>query len=186
MTAQASDLPIAANDAQPVDWLPRVVIRVVEERDLPALEWDGEFTHFRRMFAESFRRQQCGFSVLWVAELPGTGIIGQVFIQLICDRRELADGLQRAYLYSFRVKPAYRSAGLGGMILDAVVADLKKRHFHILTLNVAKVNQRARQMYERHGFRVVAHEPGRWSYVDPEGERHQVEEPAWRMEKPLS
>ncbi len=185
MTAQSSDRPIRVKDAQPVDWLSRVVIRVLEERDLPALEWDGEYTHFRRMFADSFRRQQNGFSVLWVAELPEMGVIGQVFIQLICDRRELADGLYRAYLYSFRVKPPYRSSGLGGKILDTVVTDLKKRHFHILTLNVAKTNLRARQMYERHGFQVVAHEPGRWSYIDPEGNRHQVEEPAWRMEKQL-
>ncbi len=185
MNAPGFNQPRPANPALSEDWLSRVDIRVLEERDLPALEWDGEYAHFRRMFAESFHRQQRGFSVLWVAELPGTGIIGQVFIQLICDRRELADGLYRAYLYSFRVKPAYRSAGLGAKMLEKVEADLKKRHFHSLTLNVAKINLRARQMYERHGFHTIAHEPGRWSYIDPEGNRHQVEEPAWRMEKHL-
>ena len=50
-------------------------------------------------------------------------------------------------------------------------------------LNVAKTNIRARKMYEAHGFRAVAHEPGCWSYIDHEGNWQHVEEPAWRMEK---
>lgn len=177
--------PGAPPTAQPGDWLDRVVIRTLEERDLPALEWDGEYTHFRRLFADSFTRQRRGFSVMWVAELPESGIIGQVFIQLICDRHELADGLYRAYLYSFRIKPAYRSAGLGAKMLATVEADLKQRHFRRITLNVAKENQRARRMYERNGFKVIAHEPGCWSYIDHEGNHHRVEEPAWRMEKQI-
>ena len=77
----------------------------------PSLEWDGEYAHFRRVYQDAFNRSQRGLSVLWVAELPGSGVIGQVFIQLICDRPELADGTNRAYLYSFRVRPEYRSAG---------------------------------------------------------------------------
>ncbi len=185
MTIQVSESPAANPVILPTDWLSGVIIRPLEERDLPALEWDGEFTHFRRLFADSFHRQRNGFSIMWVAELPEAGIIGQVFIQFICDRHELADGLYSAYLYSFRVKPAYRSAGLGGALLAAVEADLKKRHFHRITLNVAKTNIRARQMYERHGFRVVAHEAGCWSYIDHEGTRRHVEEPAWRMEKSI-
>lgn len=183
MTAQAYDPTLAGQPTGREHWFPRVIIRTLEERDLPALEWDGEYTHFRRLFADSFTRQQRGFSVLWVADLPGAGLIGQVFIQLISDRRELADGLYRAYLYSFRIKTPYRSAGLGAKMLATVEADLKQRHYQWITLNVAKVNDRARLMYERNGFRVVAHEAGRWSYVDHVGHHHQVEEPAWRMEK---
>lgn len=183
MASQTSTQSIAEPAQMPVDWLKDVVIRQLEESDLPALEWDGEYTHFRKMYADAFVRQQRGFSVLWLAELPGVGIIGQVFIQLICDRHELADGLYRAYLYSFRIKPRFRSAGLGGKMLSVLEADLKQRHFHHLTLNVAKINTQARKMYERHGFRVVAHEPGSWSYMDHEGNWQHVEEPAWRMEK---
>ncbi|TLN15313.1 GNAT family N-acetyltransferase [bacterium] len=185
MTVQISESSVTSRATLPADWLSQVIIRTLEERDLPALEWDGEYAHFRRLFADSFHRQKSGFSMMWVAELPETGIIGQVFIQFICDRHELADGLYKAYLYSFRVKPAYRSAGLGGKLLAAVEADLKKRHFHRITLNVAKTNVRARQMYERHGFRVVANESGCWSYIDHEGNRRHVEEPAWRMEKSI-
>jgi len=166
-------------------WLARVQIRHMVEDDLPALEWNGEYAHFRRVYLDAFERFQRGLSVLWVAELPGAGIIGQVFIQLICDRPELADGSNRAYLYSFRVRPEYRSAGVGSQIMQVVFDDLRQRGFRSLTLNVAKDNPRARKLYEHNHFRIVAHEPGRWTYQDEKGGWQTVEEPAWRMERRL-
>ena len=166
-------------------WLARVQIRHMVKDDLPSLEWNGEFTHFRRVYADAFERFKRGLSVLWVAELPEAGIIGQVFIQLTCDRPELADGTNRAYLYSFRVRPEYRSGGLGTRIMQVVFDDLRQRGFRCLTLNVAKDNPRARKLYERNHFRIVAHEPGRWTFQDEKGGWQTVEEPAWRMERRL-
>ena len=32
--------------------LSRLVIRQAIESDLPAMEWDGEFTHFRNLYAD--------------------------------------------------------------------------------------------------------------------------------------
>ena len=155
------------------------------ENDLPFLEWDGKYCHFRRVYLEAFERFQRGLSVLWVADLPGPGVIGQVFIQLICDRTELADGANRAYLYSFRVRPEYRSAGLGTRIMQVVFEDLQRRDFRSLTLNVAKDNPRARKLYERNHFRIVAHEQGCWTFQNEKGGWQTVEEPAWRMERRL-
>ena len=168
-----------------VSWPSQVVIRCLEEEDLPNLEWDGEYTHFRRVYAEAYERFVAGLSVLWVAELAGAGIIGQVFIQLICDRLELANGVDRAYLYSFRVRSPYRGSGLGTRILHTVEADLRKREFKTVTLNVARDNRRAIQLYFRQGYHIVAPEPGSWSYQDEKGIWRHVEEPAWRMEKRL-
>lgn len=168
-----------------VYWLQLVTIRHLVQEDLPALEWQGEYRHFRRLYAEAYRRAQRGLAVLWVAELYGTGVIGQVFIQLLCDRSELADGNTRAYLYSFRILPSYRRAGLGSRMLQHVEADLRSRGFQRLTLNVARDNPLARSLYERHGFQIIAEEPGKWSFIDHNGVRQYVEEPAWRMEKAL-
>lgn len=165
--------------------LDKVIVRQVTAEDLAGLEWDGEYRHFRKVYAEAFQRMQRGYSMLWVAELPGTGLIGQVFIQFICDRPELADGVERAYLYSFRVRDAYRSKGIGTRILDVVEDDLRARGYQYVTLNVARDNPRAQQLYVRRGYRVVAPEAGIWSYVDDRGAWQQVREPAWRMEKAL-
>ncbi len=167
------------------DWVRKVTIRHLRQNDLYALEWDGEFKHFRRVYADAYRRYERGSLIMWVAELPEDGIIGQVFIQLNSNRKELADGKRRAYLYSFRIKPEYRSAGLGSRMLDAVESDLRSRGYASVTLNVAKDNVDAQRLYERHGYRIVAHEPGVWSYPDDQGQWQLVNEPAWRMEKRL-
>lgn len=166
-------------------WIERLDIRLAQEADLKALEWDGQFAHFRRMYAHAFRRMQQGNGAIWVVELPGASVIGQVFLQFNCDRPELADGKDRAYLYSFRVKPKYRGAGVGTRLLAAVENDLRLRGFSALTLNVARDNYDAMRFYDRHGFRIVAEEPGIWDYQDEHGNWQHVEEPAWRMEKKL-
>jgi ribosomal protein S18 acetylase RimI-like enzyme len=166
-------------------FIDEVIIRHVRKEDLHGMEWDGEYKHFRRVYAEAFQSMQRGYSILWLAEHPQTGYIGQVFIQLICDRRELADGIERAYFYSFRVREEYRSMGIGSRMMDVVEEDLIRRNFRYVTLNVARDNPRAQHLYLRRGYHVVAPEPGIWSYPDENGVWHRVEEPAWRMEKAL-
>ena len=173
------------NDSALLDSL---LVRHVQKNDLPALEWDGEYRHFRRVFADAYERYRMGYSIMWVADLPapGPGIIGQVFIQLTCDRPELADGDERAYLYSFRVRSQFRGKGIGTRILDVVENDLVERGFNYVTLNVARDNYSAQRLYSRHGYRIIAPEAGLWSYPDEYGIWHHVEEPAWRMEKRLA
>ena len=164
---------------------PGLVIRQVTQGDLLGLEWEGEYSHFRNMYQEAFQIAQSGKAVLWIADLPGDGLIGQLFIHLDGQRRDLADGLTCAYLYAFRVRPQHRRKGLGGHLLRVAEADLQQRKFQKITLNVARINSLARSFYEKRGYRVVAPEAGRWSYIDLRGTRVDVVEPSWRMEKRL-
>lgn len=162
-----------------------MAIRRVTSGDLSALEWEGEYSHFRRVYADTYQRSLNGLAVLWVAELVGIGIIGQAFVQFSCNNLDLADGVTRAYMFAFRVRPTFRSCGLGSWMIRAIEEDLRERGFQILTLNVAKDNPRARHLYEKLGYHVVADEPGIWSYPDQNGIWRKVDEPAWRMEKSL-
>jgi GNAT superfamily N-acetyltransferase len=166
-------------------FLSQVEFRLLSQNDLPALEWNGEYRHFRRLYSDVYQSTSQGRALMWVADLHGVGVIGQVFVQLNSARKELADGEARAYLYSFRIQPPHRRFGIGGGLLQVVEADLLRRGFGITTLNVGRQNLDARRFYERHGYRVIADEPGRWSYLDDQGNRHEVHEPAWRMEKLL-
>lgn len=168
----------------PSDWVEQAEIRLAQQSDLPALEWEGQYRQFRRMYQETYARMLRGTSLMWLAYLEGY-LLGQLFVQLNCDRKELADGNQRAYLYSFRIRAAFQRHGLGARMLLHTEQDLRDRGYHIATLNVAKMNLRARAFYERHGYEVIAHEPGIWSYQDEQGIWHTVEEPAWRMWKQL-
>jgi len=162
-----------------------VTIRLARRTDLPALEWNGEFSHFRRLYQDIFLSYEQGEAILWVADLEGNGVVGQVFVQLFSARPELADGKQRAYIYGFRVQASYRRRGLGTRMLAIVETDLVQRGFERTVLNVNRDNLGARRLYERHGYHVVAAEPGHWSYLDEHGRKREVHEPAWRMEKDL-
>ena len=165
--------------------LARVKFRQAFRSDLLALEWDGEFAHFRRLYAEAYRYTELGQAVIWVAELVDAGLIGQLFVHLKSDRRELADGRTSAYIYGFRIRPAYQSKGIGTKLLQITENDLVQKGYKFVNLNVGQDNNRARQLYERLGYRVIGTDPGRWSYYDQHGRRQDVNEPAWRMQKEL-
>lgn len=163
----------------------QVVIRPLLATDLPALEWEGQYSHFRRLFRETYYSMQRGLAVMWVADHADAGIIGQLFVQLNSARPELADGRQRAYIFGFRIKEVFRNQGIGRRMMETVEMDLRQRGFRFVTLNVGKDNPDARRFYERLGYRPIADEPGCWSYLDDDDQIHQMYEPAWRMEKGL-
>ena len=161
-------------------------IRPAVKVDLPALEWDGEYQHFHRLYTDAYRLVETGDVIIWLAELPMRGVVGQLFVSLKSGRTELSDGKTRAYVYAFRVKPAFQGWGVGTRLMDVVEADLLQRGYHRVSLNVGQTNEGARRLYERLGYHVSGTDPGRWSYVDDKGQRQEVHEPAWRMEKILS
>ncbi|MEX1071660.1 MAG: N-acetyltransferase [Anaerolineales bacterium] len=166
-------------------WLSKVQIRHARAGDLSALEWEGAYAHFRRVYARAFQRTQRGHAVLWVAETPDL-LIGQVFVMLKSDfDPELADGKQRAFIHSFRVRPEFRCAGLGSRLLDTTEGDLISRGFTTASLNVAHDNPAALRLYERKGYQRIRPVSGDWSYIDHLGVERQVHEPGWRMSKNL-
>ena len=155
------------------------VIRMAEEQDLPALEWDGEYRHYRTVFRSNYEDARRGQRLMLVA-VQGEAMVGQVFVQLNSADRQYADGRQRAYLYALRVRPAWRGQGIGRRLVAAAEAQLVRRGF---TIAVAKQNDRARGLYLKLGYRIFAEDPGIWVFTDADGREQRVEEPAWLMEK---
>jgi ribosomal protein S18 acetylase RimI-like enzyme len=163
----------------------QIKIRLLEKSDLPAMEWEGEFIHFRNVYADLYDRIEKGVAQAWVAIGDNSHMVGQIFLQLRSDRLELADGWNRAYMYSFRVRPDYRNLGLGTRMLLILDDYLIQGNYTRLTLNVARDNADAIRLYHRCGFEIVAEEPGTWSFPDHNGIWQTVNEPSWRMEKVL-
>jgi len=166
--------------------LTNLIIRQVSEADLPALEWDGEYKKYRRMYANLYQDYLAGKTLLWVVELPHGEIIGQTFILLNGGDKDTADGRHRAYLFALRVKRNYQNLGVGSRLLQFVEKDLRSRGFSIITLNVAKENKSALRLYQRQGYQITGPRSGIWSYLDHEGNIQHVNEPAWRMVKRIS
>ena len=167
------------------DWFNRVEIRNLVESDLPALEWQGRYKHFRNLHKEIYNYTLKRSAMMWVANLDGAELIGQLFIQLNSGRSEFADGRINAYLFAFRVKTPYRGFGIGTKMLNTVEMCLHNKGFIWLTLNVIREEVLTRRFYEDLGFNVVAKEKGHWSYIDEKGYRQDIQEPSWKMKKKI-
>jgi ribosomal protein S18 acetylase RimI-like enzyme len=164
-----------------------ISIRLVSREDLPALEWEGAYLHFRRVYARAFHRQELGNALLWVVEREPGYLLAQLFILLRSEiEPDLADGRHRAFMHSFRVRPELRRRGLGSCLLQHTEIDLIERGFQWLFLHVANENAPAISFYEHHGYHRVSPVSGEWSYEDHRGIQRYVHEPGWRMSKELS
>ncbi|HRE47013.1 MAG TPA: GNAT family N-acetyltransferase [Aggregatilineales bacterium] len=162
----------------------QITFRLAVKDDLPKLEWGGEYKHFRRVFQRTYEEQLAGERLMLLA-ICNDYPIGQVFMQLESWDRMFWDFRKRGYFYSVRVMEAFRGMGLGTAILHEAEQVLIERDYHSVSIAAAHTNTGARRLYERNGYRVVAEDSGRWSYVDHEGRTQQVNEPCWILEKTL-
>ncbi len=160
-----------------------LLVRKINREDLDALEWGGEFLKYRRMYAEIFRASIAGKSLMWLVEIPGVDVLGQAFVLLKSVEMDAADGVNRAYLFAFRVKPPWQNRGIGQYLMHFIEQDLKERGFRYVTLNVARDNLDAIRLYQRLGYKIIGPRAGVWSFRDHEGRLQQVNEPSWRMMK---
>ncbi|MGH2522342.1 MAG: GNAT family N-acetyltransferase [Anaerolineales bacterium] len=161
-----------------------ITIRPARAEDLPGLEWDDEFAHYRSLYRRVFEETQQGQRMMLVAA-AGEMIVGQVFVQLLSAEREFADGVSRGYLYSLRVRPAWQGQGIGTRLISAAEKELHARGFTTAVIAAGKSNEGAFKLYQRLGYRVFAEDPGVWYFTDVNGVRQNVEEPCWVMEKSL-
>lgn len=175
-----------ADVADPAAALNAVHIRHLRAEDLSALEWEGEYTHFRRVYALAYQRALRGDAVLWLAEVDGR-VIGQVFVLLRSETDpDTADGKHHAFIHSFRVRPDFQSMGIGTKLIQTAEADLKTRGFSSVALNVGIENQGAARLYQRLGYKKEHQVSGHWIYEDHLGNQHELHEPGWRLSKSIA
>ena len=161
-----------------------VNIREATARDLPAMEWEGQYSHLRRLYRQALQEASNGRALPLVA-LAQDHVVGQLFVQFGRGSVAVEDVASINYLYSFRVRPSFRNQGISTQLLDRAEAELRERGFERAVIAVAMENEHARRLYERRGYRVFAKDPGKWSYVDHQGRLRHVSEPAHLLEKVL-
>ncbi|MBX3062893.1 MAG: GNAT family N-acetyltransferase [Anaerolineae bacterium] len=162
----------------------KVIFRPARRDDLPKLEWHGEYTHFRRVFARAYEEQMQGKRLMLLADVNNFPI-GQVFVQLANTEDIFSFANRRAYLYSLRVMDAFRGQGIGTALLQEAERILSEHGYTSMSIAAAKDNPSARRLYERLGFEVTTEDSGHWNYVDHEGRTRHVVEPCWILEKQL-
>lgn len=161
-----------------------ITFRLATRADLPKLEWYGQYAHFRTVFRRTFNEQEQRRRLMLIADCADFPI-GHIFIQLN-SRRTLWDNHTRAYLYSLRVMEMFRGKGIGSRLINEAEAMVTELGCGWVSIAAAKENPRARRLYERMGYHVIAEDEGDWSYMDHEGKVRYVHEPCWVLEKKLN
>jgi ribosomal protein S18 acetylase RimI-like enzyme len=170
--AVLASVPIAA----------RVTIRPAARDDLPRLEWGGAFWGLRNHFRQTFEGQLAGKNLMLIADLNGYPV-GRLCLQFAARNPAYADGSTRGYLYSLHVMAPLRGFGIGSHLMQTGENVLADRGFTWATIAAAKNNPQALRLYKRRGYRPFREDSGRWSYVDPDGVEHTVNEPCWVLKK---
>ena len=160
-------------------------LRRINKKDLPLLEWGGEFSHFKNLYKDIYQNSLIGNVILWGMEMQKFGIIGQLFVQLKSNQLKLADGHSNAYIFGFRIRQPFQGFGLGTNMLTNAEEDIIQRKFRRITLHVSKTNKNAMEFYKHRGYCVIGSVPGIWSYINDKGRSIQVNDPSWRLQKKL-
>ena len=167
------------------NWLDSVTIRLMKETDLPELEWDGEYSRYRKVYREVYHNFRRGITMPFVAETAEDGLIGQVFLTFKDPNPSYMPRSRYCFISSFRVKPQFRDKGLGSRLVDVCFREARNHHLRDIFLNCSSDNNRARWFYEKHGFRVIRLDDGNWSYVNAEGFVVTEHQSAYVMKKTL-
>ena len=83
---------------------------------------------------------------LWLVAMEGKRLAGYVGSQTVMGETDMMN---------IAVDPEFRRRGIAGQLVDALVAELKTRQSHCLTLEVRASNEPARALYEKLGFQQV-------------------------------
>jgi ribosomal protein S18 acetylase RimI-like enzyme len=163
---------------------PNFSIRKAAKSDLPALEWEGEYRVFRRLYKRAMNEAMKGRRILLVADMDGR-LIGQIFIQLHSVPADPKRVPKTAYLYSFRVRPEYRNMGIGSSLVSKAEEALQMKAFDRVLIGVARDNHDALRLYQRLGYEMLTEDSGEWSFVDHENRVRKIVEPTYILEKYL-
>jgi ribosomal protein S18 acetylase RimI-like enzyme len=151
----------------------RYEIRHARRGDLAHLEWFGEHRHLRLVEAAGWSRVEDGTVLFLVADVRGFPA-AQLKVALLHEEDVKADGARSGYLYGLRVFGPFQRIGIGSALIGRAEELLRERRYRFATIAVERDNPDARRLYERLGYAAIREAPRAWSYVDPDGNTHDV------------
>ena len=146
--------------------------------DVEAMAWarsEDQRDEWRRQLA----RAETGEVDFLVAEVDGH-VVGKA----VLDWSHNADGTPWLWLGS--VDPDYRGRGIGALGLAVAEQRARERAHPAIEMCVDDENPRARDLYERSGYRVVGPYLDEHDETRPDGSRVRVASPGVRLRKQLS
>jgi ribosomal protein S18 acetylase RimI-like enzyme len=111
------------------------------------------------------------FSITWDRAKLAIRVLGPVDVVRLLPRLRARERVETKppddafYIAELHIDPARRSQGIGGMLLDWADGEARRRGYTRIALSTTMTN-RARHLYERHGYTVTAER------TDPKYERY--------------
>ena len=125
-----------------------------------------------------YQNISAGNAVFWTVDHAGE-LIGELYVFLDLEDRDFANGNDTAYLCAFRVKKEFRGHGLGTMMMNTALQELKDLGFSRATIGVSKDEEDNLRLYRRMGFTETVRE----CHYDPcgldENGRPEYDEDSW-------
>jgi ribosomal protein S18 acetylase RimI-like enzyme len=142
-----------------------VVVRLLQEVDNIALEWQGG-TDLRQWYWEQYQHHLRGERTVLIADFNGFPI-GQAAV--LWNGKPTHPHIPD--IQSLRVFEAFRGLRVGTTLLEACEDAARARGFTEVSLAVSLENPRAQKLYEKRGYRATG-EPyeDEWHYIDAQGE----------------
>lgn len=138
-----------------------LIVRDLRHEDLAACAWTGSLTRLRYISAALGRRTSGAVDYLAIcgpSDLPlGVGGV---------DYRRRRDA---GWLWQFAVHPAFRSCGIGTLLVRHAEERILRRGFAHAELGVEAGNSGARRLYSRLGYQVTHEQDDEWDDEDAAG-----------------
>ena len=128
-----------------------MVIRNCRVEDLGALEWNGEYSHDRRIIHETFTRTLQREMAMLVADEAGE-LVGQAWI-------DFTSCAPASYVWAFRVRAPWRGRGIASHLLAAAEHTSALHGFATVEVDVELANELALAFYEHRGYARIAWDP---------------------------
>jgi ribosomal protein S18 acetylase RimI-like enzyme len=144
-----------------VDLVVTVSVRDLTHQDLPACAWSGSATHLAHVAGQLDRARRG--EVDYLAVCPPSNL--PVAIGMVDYRASQGAGT----LAQVAVQAAWRSCGLGTILIEAAERRILARGLDRAELGVEESNPRARALYERLGYVAYGRRPEAWDEEGPGG-----------------
>lgn len=164
-------------------------IRHCKEEDLELLERHMPSPGQTRRHAMRFEKQQQGLSTFLVAWSDGIPVGTAQVLWQGCTAPEVRDRFPKCpELNGLGVwPPQLRSQGIGTAIIRAAETQARRSGHHQIGLGVDDLNHRAAALYLRLGYEETGcRYLDRYHYIDDNGSRHEVADPARFLIKQLA
>lgn len=110
---------------------------------LPIQAWEG-------------MKSMCRDNNLWVAELPGQGVVGFAMLKWYLGRDSFAHSAEVGYF----IAPEHTGKGLGALLLKTLEKTALDLGITTLTANISSLNPQSLAFHERMGFTQCGQIPG--------------------------